>query len=124
MHQSVGLCRRVAANRSSHNSGITAQRELALQQLVFTALVHHNQNDVSFASTDLSTKASALDLNRSGRTPARTIAASQKTLAVFGSDDEAAFLHVRNNNNALRLAQQLTWYALVLRMHNFAENLG
>src|SRR5436309_266891 len=124
MHQSIGLGRRVTAHRASHNSGITAERELALQELVFTALVHYNENNVCLASTDLRTKAPAFDLNRGRRTPARTIPAGKKSLAVFGSDDEAAFFHIRNDCDALRLAQQFTRYAFVFCVHDFAEDLG
>src|SRR5688572_18850927 len=113
-------------HRSSHCRPFTANSELALHELVSTALAHHQQNDVGFTAADLEAEATALKSDRGGARPSSTLSlpAICYTDPILTTHDKAGLFHGWNDHDATRLSNQFTRDALVRCGHDLFKSLS
>src|SRR5688572_19639964 len=126
LHQRLGVGGSLCSHGACHCGPFTANGELAaLHELFGTGLVHHQHDDVGFASADLEAEATALKSDRGGSRPSGTLSlpAICDTDPILTTDDKTTFLHPGNDRHAARLGDQLTGDALVRCGHDLLKDL-
>ncbi len=97
---SVGLG--VAADGSGRDVDVNSERELIGKQVLQSALIHHEQDDIGGVGAELDSQAAAGEADGCGGTPASGYAAHGKAAAVCAADQNRSLLHVRYDDDALR----------------------
>src|SRR5215472_5610892 len=77
--------------------------------MLHPSVIHHEHDHIGFCATDQQAKLTPCHLDAARRAPADAIwlTAGEKARSVFSSDNESAFLEVRDYYNAARLIEQV-----------------
>jgi hypothetical protein len=112
----------MTAHGTGSRGGISANLELAREQVLhaFVALDDHDQ--VNAFNTDLQAPASACDGEERWSAPSVCGAARCDASAAFSTEDESALYHVRNDGDALGVIEHLVRNAFIGSLHDFVQN--
>jgi hypothetical protein len=112
----------MASNWPGRSRSVRSKLKLARQQLLHSAVVLNDHDQVNTLDPDLQSPASTSYCKECRRAPTILGAASGNATAVLGAEYEAAFQKVGNHSYAPRMFQNLFRNSLIWHGHDFSEH--
>src|SRR5665213_4634000 len=91
-----------------------------------SAVVHDQQDDIRFRSTNLKTETTTFHADSGGGAPTRAIVlpARGETTTIFRADNKPGLLHPRHDDHAMGLIEQILRDTLIGSMHHIDDRIG
>ncbi len=105
MHQRIGVCVRVPADRASRDIDVYSERELVREEPFQPVLVHNEENNIGGIRTQLHTETTASHSDRRRCAPASRNPASSEAPAVLPAHQECGLLHIGHNHQCTGLSR-------------------
>src|SRR5579871_419055 len=90
--------------------------------MLHSRIIHHREQQVYTFGADLSSVAATAEKNRRGRAPGSFCRpAGRKATSIAATNNEAGFLHARDNDHTFRVAEYFLRNSLIWGLHNFSQ---
>src|SRR5258708_14506693 len=112
----------MTANWTGCDRSLAREFELARKQMLQTAVIHDQHDEIYIFDADLQSPASAAHRDEGGSAPAIRRAAGRDTAPVLTTEYEATFNQIWHYDNALGIAQNFFRDAFVRCGHDGVQN--